>query len=423
MTHLLAGILTCISAAGSVLQTFEAEAVIKRVDVESGVVAFASGGRDRSAAVGEGAKFLGADGKELAEGLRSKDLKEGAGVTLTIERVGNRPVIRAIRLGRPAAASRTPEKVQKQDTSGLVPLTDLGTGTYHGFPGGLYPDGKNTRPEAYDAAGRALAAQVLPLDADGKPDSNGKLVLLAIGFSNTVQAFQGFKQVASNDPEVNPRLVLVNGAVGGMSAAMIQNPDEGRGKLYWATVDDRLKAAGVTRAQVQAVWIKETNPAPHVGGFPKYVQDLQAQLARIVGVVARRFPNVKLAYFSSRTYGGWAKRRLDGAPPGNSEPFSYESGFAVKWLIEQQLMGDPSLNYDPAKGPVRAPWLSWSAYLWSNGPIPRADGVRFELDDFRDNDRMHESPAGQLKVGKLLLLFFKTDPTARPWFLRDGRAP
>src|SRR5207249_1519137 len=109
-------------------------------------------------------------------------------------------------------------------------------------------------------------------------------------------------------------------AVGGRSASMIQNPDDnGRGAEYWATVEDRLRAAGVTRQQVQVVWIKETNPAPHEGGFPKYVQDLQGQLANIVRILPRRFPNVKLTYLSSRTYGGWAKTMPGRAAPGNSE--------------------------------------------------------------------------------------------------------
>src|SRR5262249_55216099 len=155
--------------------------------------------------------------------------------------------------------------------------------------------------------------------------------------SNTVQAFNGFMEVAKGDLDINPQLVLANGAVGGMSANMIQNPDDnGRGTKYWATVHERLKAAGVTPAQVQVVWIKETNPAPHRGGFPKYVQALQSELGNIVRVLPRRFPNVKLTYLSSRTYGGWAKTLPGRAAPGNSEPFSYESGFAVKWLIEQQ---------------------------------------------------------------------------------------
>ncbi len=308
---------------------FEVEATIKKVDAANRRVSFAAGQQDRTATVAPDAKILSANGQELADGLASKDLKEGAVVTLSVERVENRPVIRAIRLGggvaggaasKEAEPTQDPSKVEKQDTSRLIPLTDLGTRDYQGFPGGLYPDGKNTRPAGHEDAGRALAGRVRPLDAEGRPSPDGKIVLLGIGFSNTVQAFNGFMQVAKGDEEINPKVVLVNGAVGGMSAAMIQDPDQGRGKQYWATVDERLEAAGVSRAQVQVVWIKETNPAPHEGGFPKYVQDLQAQLAKIVGIVHDRFPNARLAYFSSRTYGGWAMRKPGGGAPATPSP-------------------------------------------------------------------------------------------------------
>jgi hypothetical protein len=307
------------------------------------------------------------------------------------------------------------------DTSMLKALPDLGTDKYKGFAGGLYPDGKNVRPPSHEAAGISLAKNVQPLDADGKPSPEGKIVLLGIGFSNTVQAFNGFMEAARKSSDVNPKLVLVNGAVGGMSAHMIQNPDDGRGRQYWATVGQRLKAAGVTPAQVQVVWIKETNPAPHLDGFPAYVQALQSELVKIVQIVSKRFPNMKLAYLSSRTYGGWAKTPPGRQAPGNSEPFSYESGFAVKWLIEQQLKGGPTLNYDSAKGEVKAPWLSWGPYLWANGNITRADGFSFAYDDFRENDRMHESAAGQRKIGDLLLRFFMSDATTRSWFRRGTR--
>jgi predicted HTH domain antitoxin len=138
------------------------------------------------------------------------------------------------------------------DTSKLKALTDLGTDKYQGFQGGLYPEGKNDRPASHTAAGIALAKKVQPLDAEGKPNPDGKVALLAVGFSNTVQAFNGFMQVAKADKELNPKLVLVNGAVGGMSASMIQNPDDnGRGAKYWATVDERLKAAKVARTQIE----------------------------------------------------------------------------------------------------------------------------------------------------------------------------
>jgi hypothetical protein len=273
----------------------------------------------------------------------------------------------------------------------------------------------------HEAAGLALAGQIRPLDGQGMSADDGKIVLLGIGFSNTVQAFNGFQEAARADPRVNPQLVLVNGAVGGRSAAMIQNPDDQKlGTQYWATVDERLQAARVTRAQVQVVWIKETDPAPHEGGFPKYIQILEQELTKIVQILPRRFPNLKLAYLSSRTYGGWALRRPNGAQPGNSEPYSYESGFAVKWLIQRQIAGDAELNFAAARGDVKAPWLSWAAYLWTNGAATRKDGVAFEYDDFAERDRMHESPAGQKKVGQLLLKFFKTDSTTRPWFVLVG---
>jgi len=113
--------------------------------------------------------------------------------------------------------------------------------------------------------------------------------LLGIGFSNTVQAFAGFMDVAVTTKQVAPNVVLVNGAVGGMSAARIQNPDdEASGTQYWNSVDERLKAAGVSRAQVQVVWIKETIPRRHLGGFPAYVKTLQAELTRVVQVVHQR---------------------------------------------------------------------------------------------------------------------------------------
>jgi hypothetical protein len=205
--------------------------------------------------------------------------------------------------------------------------------------------------------------------------------------------------------------VFVNGSQGGQTAAKTQDPnDKGSGTAYWAGVDAKLKAAGVTRAQVQAVWIKQADARP-TDPFPKHAQTLQAELANIVRALHDRFPNLKLTYLSSRTYGGYAKTAL------NPEPFAYESGFAVKWLIEQQLKGDPALNNDPAKGPVKAPWLSWGPYLWANGQTPRSDGLSYDAADFWGKDGTHQSASGQTKVGKQLHQFFTTDSTAKPWFV------
>jgi hypothetical protein len=133
-------------------------------------------------------------------------------------------------------------------------------------------------------------------------------------------------------------------------------------------------------------------------------------LGRIVRLIAERFPHARLCYLSSRTYGGYATTRL------NPEPYAYESAFAVKWLIEKQIRGEADLNYDPARGPVKSPWLSWGPYLWANGETKRDDGFSYTRDDFV-GDGTHQSPSGQRKVGKLLLEFFTSDATTQSWFL------
>ena len=424
-----------VALAGPAASAFEVKATIKSVDAEQRRVQFHARDQDLSAKVAPDARIVDEKGAPLADGLKAAGLKPGAVVVLSVESVNNLPVIQGIRLGGEGAlaeqpkskaqakakaqAGQTPVDFKFPDTSNLVPLTDLGSGKYQGFEGGLYPDGTNTRPASHEAAGLALARQIEPLDAAGKPSAEGKIVLLGLGFSNTVQAFEGFMNVAEKDTALNSKIVLVNGAGGGMAAQLVQQSDTGKGKQYWETVDSKLKAEGVTRAQVQVVWIKQTNPQQfNIGGFPKYVQDFQAQLGNKVRLVHDRFPNVKLAYFTSRSYGGWARPVAGRGGPGNSEPWSYESAFAYKWLIEQQLKGDPSLNYDPSKGPVKAPWMSWGPYIWANGEKPRADGFHFVLADFMETDQMHESPGGRIKIGSEILQFFKTDPTTRTWFVQ-----
>lgn len=302
-------------------------------------------------------------------------------------------------------------RIEKADTSALKPLTELGRDDYHGFQGGLYPDGQNERPTEHEKAGIALAETVQPLDLDGAPNADGKVVLLSVGMSNTSQASEGFRRLLANDPDTTPHLVFVNGAQGGMTAKAIQDPDDGgSGGKYWTTVDERLRQAGVSRSQVQAVWIKQADAGPNQG-FPAYAKTLQAELATIVRLLPERFTNVKLAYLSSRTYGGYA------TTPLNPEPYAYESGFSVKWLIEGQLQGDAALNYDPAKGTIKAPWLSWGPYLWANGTSKNSAGLSYQKSDFA-NDGTHPSPAGTMKVAKEMLRFFKTDTTTKPWFVR-----
>ncbi|MCY2995967.1 MAG: hypothetical protein NTY19_50170 [Planctomycetota bacterium] len=54
--------------------------------------------------------------------------------------------------------------------------------------------------------------------------------------------------------------------------------------------------------------------------------------------------------------------------------------------------------------------------------VPRADGYRSEESDFGADGTHHAGP-GTEKMGQLLLQFFKTDTTARPWFVRPRDVP
>ncbi len=293
-------------------------------------------------------------------------------------------------------------------SKGFVPLTELGVGTYQGFEGGLYAGGVNIRPAAHDLAGEKLGWSIRPLNGSGIPDSLGKIVLISIGMSNTSQEFATFIPLANADSSKNPALIIVNGAQGGQTASRISDSTA----AFWDTVDVRLNNAGVTPLQVQVAWLKEANANP-TADFPFHAETLKTQMAQITRIAKSRYPNLKIIYLSSRIYGGYASTTL------NPEPYAYESGFSVKWLIEEQINGAESLNYDLNLGQVFAPWLAWGPYLWADGLVARNDSLIWVCPDDYATDGTHPSPSGRQKVAEMLLDFLKSDSTAIPWFVKD----
>jgi hypothetical protein len=310
-----------------------------------------------------------------------------------------------------------------------VPLTDVGTGSYLGFTGGLYPGGTSALPYGHAAAGLARGRAVRPLDRDGKPSASGEYVLLSVGMSNTTQEFcSGASSVACAswsfvgqalaDPEVDhSRLVLVDGAAGGKTASAWDAPSD---PDYDRVRDTRLGPMGASEAQVQVVWLKVANPTPSVS-LPASDADacvLVRQMGDIVRAAKVRYPNLQQLFISSRIYAGYASTRL------NPEPFAYESGLAVKWVIEAQIteMSDSARPIDPRAGDLSyetlAPWIAWGPYLWADGASPRSDGLSWLPGDFAA-DGTHPSRQGQDKVARLLLQFFKTSPETRTWFLNQ----
>jgi hypothetical protein len=278
----------------------------------------------------------------------------------------------------------------------VTPLNDLGSVEYLGFPGGLYPNAKNTPPSAYQQAGVALGATVQPLDRDGKPAPSGKIAMISIGMSNTSREFSQFIRLANTDARKNPNLVMIDAARNGAAATDVALPLGD----YWKHVDSQLQRREVSAAQVQVVWLKAAL-AHEPLGFPEKAQLLQQALCSIIAILSPKFPQLKLVYVSSRIYGGYSETDL------NPEPLAYESAFAVKWLIEERIN-----DLSPDKW---IPWVAWGPYLWADGLTPRSDGLIWERSDF-EPDGVHPSAQGVVKVATKLFEFFETDPTAQHWF-------
>lgn len=306
--------------------------------------------------------------------------------------------------GQPVVLAQTQELCTQPHQDVALPLTDLGIGTYSrpgGQPtsqtGGLYPDGSNLRPAAHEAAGVRLARQIQPLDAQGNPDrANGKMVMISVGMSNTWMEFEGFKRAIALEPNFSPKAALINGAEPSMVSSYWVDPNA----ATWQELDARLAAAGLTPEQVQAAWVKLTQTGH--GEYPTKPRSLETELRVIVRNLRTNYPNIKIAYVSSRSRSYLYDSGL------SPEPDAYETGFAVKWMIEGQINGDSDLNYDPDRGDVVAPYLSWGPYLWIDGMNPRSDGYRWTADDLVV-DCTHPSHAGVAKIAEIMLSFFRSD--------------
>ena len=311
-----------------------------------------------------------------------------------------------------------------------MPINDMtaANASYLGFQGGLYPGG-NAMPAAHLAAGISRAKAIQPLDVNGNPSATGRYVLISIGMSNTTQEFcsaganppcasWSFMGQAAADPAVNrSTLVIVNGARGGQAASSWTSPTSPE---YDRIRDAWLTPAGLSERQVQIAWVKVANAQPTVS-LPSTSSDaytLVSQMGTIARTLKQRYPNLRQVFFSSRIYAGYASVAL------NPEPYAYESGFAVKWVVQAQIdqiqrgsvqdVRAGNLDYQTV-----APWIAWGPYLWTRGTTPRSDGLVWTTADV-ESDGTHPSQSGEQKVGGLLLDFFKTSPVTQCWFLAGG---
>jgi hypothetical protein len=405
---MIPALLVLLAGAQAAL-ALEATGTLKTVDAEKGTMVVFANGKDRDLKTADDVKVLGADGKPLDGGIRAKELKEGTEVTVTVETGGGSgPILRAIRLGRAQRGGGIMPVMDGKPSVGIKPLTDMtADDRYKGEDGGLYGGGRNEPPPALLAIAKGEAAQIVPRDAKGQPSNDGTIAVVSLSMSNATMEYSTFKRLADNDPAKSPLVKIVDCAQGGQAMAQWVDP---KGKA-WTEADRRLAAAQVSPEQVQVAWVKLANVRP-TGALGEHGAKLQKDTTILLQNAKDRFPNLRIAYLSGRIYGGWA------VTPLNPEPYAHEGNIVVRWLIQDQMKGNPELNYDPAKGSVKAPLVLWGPYLWADGVTPRkSDGLVWLREDL-GADGTHPSDSGRRKVAELLSQFFKTDPVAKTWYLK-----
>jgi hypothetical protein len=336
--------------------------------------------------------------------------KERSGEKLTDAEAGYLAKAKAARRApaRPDRAGGPNRAGGGKDKIGQKPLTEMtADDRYQDQDGGLYGGGHNEPPAEHRQRAEAALAAVQPLDAAGQPSDNGTIGFISISMSNATQEFSVFKRLADADRAKSPRVTIVDCAQGGQAMAEWVDPDAGP----WQVAARRLAAAKLSPEQVQIAWIKLANKSPR-GSLEEHGRKLEQDTLAVIHNAKAKFPNLKVAYLSSRIYGGYATSAL------NPEPFAFESAFPVRWLIQRQIKGDEALNTDAAQGDVRAPVLLWGPYLWADGVTPRqADGLIYERSDL-GSDGTHPSVSGREMVARLMLTFYKSDPLAKTWFAK-----
>jgi len=296
---------------------------------------------------------------------------------------------------------------------GFPPLVDLAQEPHLGiYSVGLFQGGRNHPPTLHGLEGARRALGIGPLDANGDPSPAGSVVLMSVGMSNTSIEFMQFASRAAIHPDVNhATLKIVNAAQGGQDASSWQSA----ASPVYDTAQSILAQRGLTEAQVQVVWLKQADAVPQVS-LPSPSADafvLMTRLGNTVRACQTRYPNLRSIFFSSRIYAGYATNAL------NPEPYAYESGFSVKWLVESQIDQMSNAPGDPIAGDLNyntvTPWLTWGPYLWADGLSPRSDGMVWQCGDFQ-SDGTHPGPVGAAKVADALVEFFLASPFSRSWF-------
>lgn len=289
-------------------------------------------------------------------------------------------------------------------------VSQLGTATYRGLVGGLYPDGENLRPFNHTQNLEEVAILIKGRRVDGRVDNtDGSVVMLGIGNGSAGSSFAEFARIAKADTVLSSRVHFINGCRVEVSLDALQSSSS----AYWAEIGIALESESKSGSQVQVVWLQAEDLQNSDTAFPTSAVALAEKLRAVCETMRNVFPNLRIVYLSSRPYAGYADHAALEVRPGLRSPRDNSYGWAVKFLVENQLKRIPGYTFGTESDPI--PGLTWCTDDWADGDLENSVGLKWECSDF-DESGIELSPSGAVKTGSRIYQFVSKDVISQPWF-------
>ena len=306
-----------------------------------------------------------------------------------------------------------------QDSTGLIPLTDMGNTYYNGVQGGLYKGGMNILNGPHKKKGVNISKNMKPLDTLGNIDYvNGEVLFLGLGASVASNLFNAYVDtVKAHDNEGMSACVTVRGmfTAGKDLDDMIDTINPG----FWLALNERMVLKDDSYEQVQVLWILQQSDSDTSNDFTTYYNSVMSKYITLMQVLKDSFPNLKQVYLSGIHYTGYMypeHKRYD----AYGEPKGYWANLVIKQLIQKQISGDPALAY---QGPnIKSAWIGWGPYFWADGINPRTyDGLSWSCDQYRTDStgagfHLIDSSYGFGIEASMVKNFMETNPVSSVWY-------
>jgi len=286
-----------------------------------------------------------------------------------------------------------------------IPIDDLGTGTFNGYVGGLYPNGLNYSTGQYSIDLLKTCRYMVPIDTFGNPSNKGKILYISLGWSIGGQNLRALKAKTVSNPLTNPKLLLLSFSLGAEQARInnIMNPNDS----YWNYVAKVIKDSNTSFRQVQIIYLDSEDSTDNVS-FPGRPLQVKRELESCFRVFKQKFPNIKLVYLLARTTTFGHQHVF------NTEPCPYFFGWACKWAIEDQINGVKGTEYKGAH--AVSPMITWGFYEWATSTPRTTDGFKWTEDLMQDG--LHANPVGRDTLATRFQNFLLTDEYSKNWYLK-----